>query len=753
MNLHHIDQIGRQLQIPSDRVTAVADLLDAGATVPFISRYRKEVTGSLDEVAVTAIRDRLQQLKDLDRRRDTILKSLEEGGHMNDALKDAVMTAGTLTELEDIYLPYRPRRRTRATMAREKGLEPLAAAIFEQTGIDPAGLAAAYLDPDHSVSSVDEALAGARDIIAEWINEDAGARAEIRNLFIEKGVISSRVAIGKETDGAKYRDYFDWSEPVASAPSHRILAMRRGEAEDLLNLTIAPPEADAVALLVDRFVKTDTEDGHQIEMAAIDSYRRLLSRSMETDIRLFAKERADTEAIRIFAENLRQLLLSPPLGSKRVMGIDPGFRTGCKVVCLDRQGKLLHHDTVYPHLSEGKKRDAGHKIVSLCERFDVEAVAVGNGTAGRETETFLRALPLPEPLSVISVNESGASIYSASPVAREEFPNLDLTVRGAVSIGRRLMDPLSELVKIDPKSIGVGQYQHDVDGIRLRQALDDVVVSCVNAVGVDVNRASAQLLTYISGLGPGLAKNIVTYRDENGPFPSRAALKNVPRLGPKAFEQAAGFLRVTGGESPLDGSAVHPERYPIVDAMARDLSATVTDLLEDPRLRKKIDISRYVSDAVGIPTLRDILAELAKPGRDPRRQFDPVSFASGIERLEDLETGMQLPGVVTNITAFGAFVDIGVHQDGLVHISQLADRFVRNPSDVVGVNQKVSVTVLEIDIPRRRISLSMKTSPERSADPAPKRPVRKKKKKETAPTKPAPFNNPFADVFRKKSGR
>lgn len=704
-----IPKIAEELSVMPHQAQAVASLLAEGATIPFIARYRKEATGGLDEVAVTAIRDRLDQLREIEDTRDMILNSLEKHGHLTDELRDRVMAAGTLAVLNDIYLPYKPKRRTRATIAREKGLEPLALLMFEQTGADPETAAAGFVDADKGVASVEDALAGARDIIAEMVNENEQARASIRELFLEKAVITSRVSKGKEAEGAKYRDYFEWSEPLAGAPSHRMLAMRRGESEEVLILRILPDELEAIAVLERLFVKGKGADADEVRLAVSDAYKRLLSRSMETEARLAAKQKADAEAIRVFAENLRQLLLAPPLGAKRVMGVDPGFRTGCKIVCLDRQGKLIHHDTAYLHLSEKKAAHEAEKIRMLCEQFDIEAIAVGNGTAGRETEAFIRAIPFGKTIPVIMVNESGASIYSASEAAREEFPDLDLTVRGAVSIGRRLMDPLAELVKIDPKSIGVGQYQHDVDQTALKQSLDDVVMSCVNRVGVDVNRASVQLLTYVSGLNSGVAKNIVVFRETNGPFASRRKLKDVPRLGPVAFEQSAGFLRIPGAENPLDASAVHPESYPIVDRMARDLGVSVKDLMDRPELRKNIDLSKYITDTVGLPTLTDIMAELARPGRDPRERFEAFSFAEGVSTLADLTPGMKLPGIVTNITAFGAFVDIGVHQDGLVHVSQMADRFVKNPADVVKVQQQVMVTVLEVDTARGRISLSLRS--------------------------------------------
>lgn len=711
MNTKHIEKIAEELRLTEKHVLATATLIEEGATVPFIARYRKEATGSLDEVAVTAIRDRLDQLGELDKRREAILKSLEERGQLTDELRENVLAAETMAVLEDIYLPYRPKRRTRATIAREKGLEPLARLIFDQGTIDPVAQAGAFVNAEKGVDSVEDALAGARDIIAEWINEDLNARARIREIFLAKGVFRTKVISGKEEDGLKYKDYFEWEEPVSTAPSHRILAMRRGEKEGFLSLRIVPPEEEALALLESLFVKGDGESSRHVRMATHDSYKRLLSISMETEIRLETRKRADEEAIRVFAENLRQLLLAPPLGQKNVLAIDPGFRTGCKVVCLDKQGKLIHTDMIYPHQSEKNSSEAEAKIIGLCEKFQIETIAIGNGTAGRETEAFVRKLGLPEKISIVMVNESGASIYSASDVAREEFPDQDVTVRGAVSIGRRLMDPLAELVKIDPKSIGVGQYQHDVDQGVLKRCLDDVVMSCVNLVGVEVNTASRQLLMYVSGLGPQIAKNIVEYRDEHGPFRSRAELKKVSKLGPKAFEQAAGFLRIRDGENLLDRSAVHPESYHLVDAMASDMRCSVLDFMQDERLRGKIDLAKYVKDSVGLPTLNDIVKELAKPGRDPREKFEACSFTKGIEKIEDVASGMKLSGVVTNVTAFGAFVDIGVHQDGLVHVSQLSDRFVKNPGDVVKVHQKVTVTVLEVDLKRKRISLSLKKQP------------------------------------------
>ncbi len=714
----HHRQIAAELTIEQAQVSATALLLGEGATVPFISRYRKEATGSLDEVAVTAIRDRLTQLAELDKRREAILKSLAERDLLTDELKGKIDAAETLAVIEDIYLPFRPKRRTRATVAREKGLEPLAQQLFAQEeAFDPLAEAAAFVDPEKGVATPEEALAGARDIIAEWVNENEQARARMREYFQTKTVFQAKVIAGKEEEGNRYRDYFAWEEPAAKAPSHRILAMRRGEKEEFLTLRVVPPEAEAIALLDAMFVKGPGPAAGEVRLAVEDSYRRLLANAMETEIRLATKQRADTEAIRVFADNLRQLLLAPPLGQKRILGLDPGFRTGCKAVCLDAQGKLFHNETIYPHLSEKAREQAAERVRILCPECRIEAIAIGNGTAGRETETFIRSLGLPEAIQVVMVNESGASVYSASKIARDEFPDHDVTVRGAVSIGRRLIDPLAELVKIDPKAIGVGQYQHDVDQTALKQSLDDVVMSCVNAVGVELNTASAALLTYVSGLGPALAGNIVAWRNDHGPFSSREALKEVPRLGAKAFVQAAGFLRIRNGENPLDASAVHPESYAVVDQMAADLNCSVVDLISDAELRKRIDPARYVTGEIGLPTLNDILAELAKPGRDPRAGFETFRFADGIEKIEDLTPGMKLPGIVTNITAFGAFVDIGVHQDGLVHLSQIADRFVKDAGDVLKVRQVIEVTVLAVDQERKRISLTLKKNPTAGAAP------------------------------------
>ncbi|MBU1701502.1 MAG: RNA-binding transcriptional accessory protein [Candidatus Eisenbacteria bacterium] len=719
MNEKHLTMMAQEFELPLGGVRATATLLMEGATIPFVARYRKEATGGFDEVEIRSIRDRLEQLTELDKRREAILKSLEERDLLTDELREQILAAETLATLEDIYLPFRPKRRTRATIAREKGLDPLAQLLLAQTAhpaIDPESEAAAFIDEEKGVLTVEEALAGARDIIAETVSEDMQARSKMRELFITQGAIQSKIVTGKEEAGAKFKDYYDWREMAAAAPSHRVLAMFRGENEGFLRLSIAPPEEAAEHLLRGIFVKGSTPASEQVALAVEDGYHRLLGPSMETEIRAEMKRRADEEAIRVFGENLRELLLAPLLGEKRVLALDPGYRTGCKVACLDAQGGLLHNETIFPHTSKAKAQEAERAVRALCETYKIEAIAVGNGTAGRETEAFVRKLDLPSSIAIVLVNESGASVYSASDVAREEFPDHDVTVRGAVSIGRRLMDPLAELVKIDPKSIGVGQYQHDVDQTALKLSLDDSVISCVNAVGVDVNTASKQLLTYVSGLGPQLAGNILTYRRENGPFHSRMQLKKVQRLGPKAFEQCAGFLRIRDGENPLDASAVHPESYHVVEQMTRDLGCGVADLIQDASLRAQISLKKYLSDSIGMPTLKDIMDELAKPGRDPRKTFEIFNFEEGVHEIEDLTAGMKLPGIITNVTAFGAFVDVGVHQDGLVHISQLADRFIKNPAEIVKVQQRVQVTVLEVDLKRRRISLSMRKDP-----PIPKR--------------------------------
>jgi uncharacterized protein len=693
------------MSLSVSQVAAVSKLVEEGATVPFISRYRKEATGSLDEVAVAAIRDRLEALAELDKRREAIVSSLEERGLLTPELQAAIEKAEDKARLEDVYLPYRPKRRTRALMARERGLEPLAQALMSQQGRDPRVLAKPFVVPDKDVPDVESALAGARDILAEDMAEDPRLRAAVRELYFRRGRFSSKVAKGKQEAGATFRDWFDWDEPLRAIPGHRALAMFRGEAEGFLSLRLGPPEEEIFELARRALVRGRGPDAREVEAALADGCKRLLAPSLESEVRAVVKTKADAEAIRVFAANLRGLLLAPPLGQKRVLALDPGFRTGAKLTVLDAQGALLHHATIYPTTSDSQRQAAAATVKELCARFGIQAVAIGNGTAGRETEAFVRELGLELP--VVLVNEAGASIYSASETARREFPDLDLTVRGSVSIGRRLMDPLAELVKLDPKSIGVGQYQHDVDQAGLRRALDDVVMSCVNAVGVDVNTASQELLTFVSGLGPALAKAVVAHRDANGPFPTRDALRKVKRLGPKAFEQAAGFLRVRGVE-PLDQSAVHPERYALVRRMARDAKCAVAELLADASARARVRLEDYVSGDLGLPTLTDIMAELEKPGRDPRAGFSAFAFAEGVNKIEDLTPGMELPGIVTNVTKFGAFVDIGVHRDGMVHVSQLADRYVSDPSEIVTVGREVLVRVAEVDLKRGRIALSMR---------------------------------------------
>ncbi len=701
--------IAQELAIRPEQVCAVAALLEADATVPFIARYRKEATGSLDEVAVAAIRDRLEALAELDKRRAAMLASLTERELLTPELEQALCRATTMTALEDAYLPYRPKRRTRAMVAKERGLEPLADLLLAQKA-DPETAAVPFVRPE-TVPDVQAALAEARDILAERFAEDADVRERMRALYARKGLLQTALVKGKEDEGAKFRDYFAWSEPASKAPSHRILAVLRGEAEGVLRLSFRPQDEDeARALLHRAFVRGTGPAAAQVVAAADDGYSRLLGPAMENELRAALKERADAAAIRVFADNVRQLLLAPPLGPKAILALDPGFRTGCKAVCLSPEGRVLEVLTVNPHAgSEAERRRAGRELLRLVRDHGIEAVAVGNGTAGRETEAFVRGLPeWDAAVPVIMVSESGASVYSASELARQEFPDLDLTYRGAVSIGRRLADPLAELVKIDPKAIGVGQYQHDVNQNQLKHSLDDVIVSCVNSVGVELNTASEPLLSYVSGLGPVLARNIVAYRHEHGMFSSRRELLKVPRLGPKAFEQSAGFLRVARSADPLDHTAVHPERYALVKRMAADAGADLSALMADPALRQRINLDVYVAGDVGLPTLRDIMDELDKPGRDPRGVFVPFAFADHVHALEDLVPGMRLPGIVTNVTAFGAFVDIGVHQDGLVHISQLADKFVKDPNEVVRMQQEVTVTVLSVDPARKRISLSLR---------------------------------------------
>jgi protein Tex len=706
MSSDHPQKIARKLTISEKQVSAVITLLEEGSTVPFISRYRKEATGSLDEVAIQEIRDQREGLIQLDKRRDSILASLEEREMLTRELKSKITNAETLTELEDIYLSYKPKRRTRATVAREKGLEALARQLYAQQG-SPIN-AQPFVNTEKEVNTVEDAWAGAQDIIAEWVTEDANVRSMLRNLFAKHAQLESNVVKKKIEEAEKFKDYFDWKEPLSKAPSHRVLAILRGHSNGFLSIK-ARPETDATVKQLQRYLikNQNAAELPRLNAAFEDAYKRLLMPSLETELLNEAKETADLEAINVFAANLRELLLSSPLGQKHILAVDPGFRTGCKVVELDKQGKLLQNFTIFPTQGAGLAREAGEKITKTCTSKKIEAIAVGNGTGGRETEEFLNGLGLGIP--VISVNESGASIYSASKVARDEFPDHDLTVRGAVSIGRRLQDPLAELVKLDPKSIGVGQYQHDVDQTRLKKSLDDVVESCVNAVGVEVNSASLQLLTYVAGLGPQRAANIIKYRNDNGAFSSRAELKKVPRLGAKAFEQAAGFLRIGGAKNPLDASAVHPETYSIVKDMAKDQGCSVQDLIADKTTRDAIDLSKYSTETVGLPTLTDIVAELDKPGRDPRPEFEVFSFSSAVHGIGDLKEGMKLPGIVTNVTKFGAFVDVGAHQDGLVHISQLADRYIRDPHEIVKVNQKVEVTVIEVDIKRKRIALSMKS--------------------------------------------
>lgn len=703
--MNYADRIAPLLNIPSRRIQAVIELLEGGATVPFIARYRKETTGSLDEVQIAGVQDWLKKLQELDKRRQAILESISEQGKLTPELRKAIEAAATMTELEDLYLPYRPKRKTRGSVAIEKGLEPLAKRIFAQRDREVESIAATYLNDQ--VETVEDALQGARDIIAEWVSEDIKARDKVRRHFTKGAVITSKSVKSKEAEGAKYRDYFEWNEPLKNTPSHRLLAMRRGEEEGFLRVGIAPDEEMAVRDLEDMFLTGSGESASQVRMAVKDSYKRLLQPGIETEFRNLSKEKADQEAIRVFADNLRQLLLSAPLGEKRVLGIDPGFRTGCKVVVLDGNGNLVKNTAIYPHEPQKKVFEAQSEVEDLVEKFQLEAIAVGNGTAGRETMDFLQKIKFQHPVEIYQVNEAGASIYSASEVAREEFPNEDVTVRGAVSIGRRLMDPLAELVKIDPKSIGVGQYQYDVNQTHLKESLDRTVESCVNAVGINLNTASKHLLTYVSGLGPSLAQNIVTFRAENGPFKRRSDLKKVPRLGDKAFEQCAGFLRIREAENPLDNTAVHPERYDLVTQMAKDTGCKVQDLIADRAMRQKIDLQRYVKADVGLPTLQDILKELEKPGLDPRGSAKPVEFAN-VRSIEDLHVGMILPGVVNNITAFGAFVDIGIKDSGLVHVSQMADKFIKNPAEVVSLNQQVTVRVVEIDLQRKRVALSMK---------------------------------------------
>lgn len=697
--------IAKKLGLHDWQVENTIRLLDGGATVPFISRYRKEVTGSLDEVQLLHIKEEFGRLKELDARREVIIKSIEEQEKMTPELRARIDSALIISELEDIYLPYRPKRRTRATIAREKGLEPLAQLIMYQKENDPDGKAEEYLNDQ--VLTVEDAIAGASDVIAEWVSEDEKARKLLRNLFEKEAVIYSKLIKGKETEGIKYSDYFDWSEPLRRCPSHRLLAMRRGEEEGFLRLSIEPSEEKALETLNSIFIIGRNASSDIVTEAVKDSWKRLLSSSMETEFRKFSKEKADNDAIAVFADNLRQLLLGSPLGEKNVLAIDPGFRTGCKIVCLDRQGNLLHNETIYPHPPKNETAISVKKILTMVNAYKIEAIAIGNGTASRETEEFIKWVKFENDIQVFVVSEAGASIYSASKIAREEFPDYDVTVRGAVSIGRRLMDPLAELVKIDPQSIGVGQYQHDVDQQKLQKSLDDVVMSCVNAVGVEVNTASKHLLTYVSGLGPQLAQNIIDYRTENGPFKARKELLKVKRMGDKAFEQSAGFLRIRNAFDPLDSSAVHPESYHVVERMSKDIGCDVMELINNDAKRKEIKLEKYVTPVTGLPTLKDIMDELSKPGRDPRSKIRVFEFAD-IHTMEDCKPGMVVPGIVTNVTKFGAFVDIGIKQDGLVHISNLSNKYVSDPSTVVKLNQHVMVKILAVDIERKRVQLSMK---------------------------------------------
>lgn len=701
--------IAAELKLPAHRIANTLKLLQGGATIPFISRYRKEATGGLDEVQIGDIQTRYEKLCELSKRKETVLSTIEEQGKLTPELKARISACWNATELEDIYLPFKPKRKTRAEAARAKGLEPLALLLMMQKENNLAAKVRNFVKGE--VKDEEDALKGARDILAEQISEDERSRNLMRNQFQRQALIQSKVVKGKEAEeaSAKYRDYFDFCEPLKKCSSHRLLALRRGESEGVLKVSIFPEDEDMCNERLQRlFVRANNECAHQVKEALTDAYKRLLKPAIETEFAALSKEKADEEAIRVFAENLRQLLLAPPLGQKRVMGIDPGFRTGCKVVCLDAQGTLLHNEAIYPHPPKSEYAQAARKIVKLVEQYKIEAIAIGNGTASRETEQFVTSQRYDREVQVFVVSEDGASIYSASKTAREEFPDYDVTVRGAVSIGRRLMDPLAELVKINAKSIGVGQYQHDVDQTKLKASLDQTVESCVNLVGVNVNTASKHLLTYVSGLGPTLAQNIVDYRTENGPFESRRQLLKVPRMGAKAYEQCAGFLRIPQAKNPLDNSAVHPESYPIVEQMAKDLNCTVADLIKDKELRSKIDLKKYVTDTVGLPTLTDILQELDKPGRDPRQKIQVFEFDKNVRTLDDLQEGMELPGIVTNITNFGCFVDIGIKENGLVHVSQLADRFVSNPADVVRIHQHVRVKVMSIDHERKRIQLTMK---------------------------------------------
>jgi len=704
--MENIKIISSEMKLAHHQVAAVSQMLDQGATIPFIARYRKEKTGSLDEVAIAGIRDRIDELNTLDNRKQAILKSLRERELLTNTLQLDIQKASSMTELEDMYEKYRPKKRTRAQMAKEKGLEPLAGFLLNQSNLDPGMEARKYISHDKNIETMEDALAGARDIIAEIISEDVNTRAGIRKLFLRAAQIQSKVKKGKDIEGIKFKDYFEWDENAFKAPSHRILAMLRGQNEAILSVHVLPDEKKALGIIEKQYIKNHSKAAMEVKSAIKDSYKRLLSKSIEKECINELKAVADETAINVFTGNLKELLLSAPMGQKRIMAIDPGFRTGCKVVCLDAQGHLLHHDVIFPH--QGKDQKAKTILLNLVEKYDMEAIAIGNGTAGRETETFVKKSGLPGNCLVVMVDESGASIYSASKLAREEFPDHDITVRGAVSIGRRLLDPLAELVKLDPKSIGVGQYQHDVDQKLLQKSLDDVVVSCVNKVGVEANTASRELLSRVSGLNKTIAANMIQYRNENGPFKSRKEFLKVSRLGPKAFEQAGGFLRIHNASHVLDKGGIHPESYVIVEKMAKNIGCDIEALVMNKEKISKIDLNHYLTDAIGLPTLKDIVKELVNPGRDPRKTFQSFSFDDTIHEIKDLAVGMKVPGIVTNVTAFGAFVDIGVHQDGLVHISHMADRFVKDPNEIVSVRQTVMVTILEVDVKRKRISLSMK---------------------------------------------
>lgn len=704
MNINQL--IAQSLNVKEKQVEQTIALLDGGATIPFISRYRKEATGGLDEVQVADVKEQHEKFQELAKRKSTVLNSIEEQGKLTEELRVRIENTLNLTELEDIYLPYKPKRKTRAAIAREKGLEGLAKLIMAQSNLDVESKACSFLN--EAVADVKEAINGATDIIAEWISENESARHVVRNLFQRQALITTKLVKGKEEEGDKYRDYFDWSEPLHRISSHRLLAILRAETEGFIRVNVAPDEDEAVSRIEKRFVKADNEASELVANAVKDAYKRLIKPSIETETLAAAKEKADEEAIKVFSTNVRQLLLSPPLGQKRVLGIDPGYRTGCKLVCLDEQGNLLHNETIYPHPPQNETGKSASKVSKLISTYKMDAIAIGNGTASRETENFIANIRYEKPVQVFVVSENGASIYSASKIAREEFPQYDVTVRGAVSIGRRLMDPLAELVKIDPKSIGVGQYQHDVDQNKLKKTLDQTVESCVNLVGVNLNTASRHLLTYVSGLGAALAQNIVDYRAENGAFESRRQLLKVPRMGEKSFEQSAGFLRIPDAANPLDSTAVHPESYAVVERIAKDMKCSVKELIQDKDLKKHIQLEKYISDSVGLPTLTDIMEELEKPGRDPRKKIEVLAFDQSVKTIADLKEGQVLPGIVTNVTNFGCFVDIGIKENGLVHISELADRFVSDPNEVVSLHQHVQVRVLSVDMQRKRVALSMK---------------------------------------------